>query len=109
MRPSGDLDKSLVNTWALLPHRQMCIRFDVINPLMQFKRGSNRSDDPNVPFPRYNPSPKEDPDVMEVDDEDNPLELYEPFFLAQCVSDGLIQPCITNLGGWALGVHTFGG
>ena len=74
------------------PHRQMCVRFDVVNPLMQFKRGSKRNDDPKVPFPRYNPSPEQDPDVTEDDDEENQLEQYEPFFLQQCVSNGIIPP-----------------
>lgn len=85
-RPVGHVHESLAKAWALRPHRQMCVRFDVVNPLMQFKRGSTFSDDEAVPFPVYDPSPEEDPDVTESDDEDNPLEQYEPLFLEQCVS-----------------------
>jgi len=70
--------------WRLLPHLQMCVRFDAVNPLMQFKRGVKRNPKAGVPFPRYNPSPEEDPDVTE-DDPEVGLEQYEPVLPERCV------------------------
>jgi len=77
--------QSLTTAWAMEPYRRMCIRFDVVNPLMQFKRGSERlTDDCNTPFPSYDPTPEEDPNVTE-DDDQYVLEQYEPMLLLQCV------------------------
>ena len=64
---------SLANAWIVKPGRRMCIRFDVVNPLMQFKKGTKRSDDD--PFPRYCPNPEQDPNVTEIDADAQP---YEP-------------------------------
>lgn len=73
--------RSLTKTWAILPHRQMCIRFDVVNPLTQFKRGTSGEGR----FPPYDPNPEEDPNVTE-NDEDGILREYAPMLLPECVS-----------------------
>ena len=85
------ITKTLTRTWVMEPHRQMCIRFDVVNPLMQFKKGTTQNDDDQ--FPRYDPSPEEDPNVTEVDGSAQPYEPLLPEWYALSSS----PPCTTPL------------
>jgi len=76
------VDEALDGAWEVYPNRQMCVIFDPINPLRQFKRGVFRDDE--SPFPDYSPSPELDPDVMETDEEPG-LQQYAPTYDPMCV------------------------
>jgi hypothetical protein len=87
----------------------MCLIFDYINPVRQFKRGTvYDSEDDDAPFPEYRPDPEQDPDVVEtdweVDDDDNPvvLEPYNPPALPPCVLSVHIGRCGCSLLGCPL-------
>ena len=77
-RPDTDVvDPALSRAWQINEHRQMCVIFDCVNPVRQFKRGTVYDEtDPNT-FPEYNPSPELDEDVTESDEEAT-LRPYNP-------------------------------
>jgi len=85
-RPAMEfVHSTMVNICFVYPHRQMCVIFDVVNPLRQFKRGMLHTDDPAVPFPIYDPSPEGDPNVTESDVEPGLMQ-YRPLIPESCVS-----------------------
>ena len=53
----------------------MCILFDAVNPVWQFKRGTVFDEESDDPFPNYDP--KDDSDLTESD-EDGHLQPYKP-------------------------------
>ena len=76
--PALDLvHPALSDAWIVHPKRENCIIFDVVNPVRQFKRGT--VEDLAVPFPSYDPNPEEDPNVVESDDGELPLQQYCPY------------------------------
>jgi len=98
-------NNSLTKAWAIYLHHQMYICFDVVNPLTQFKWMSMNE---KHLFPTYNPNPKEDPDIIE-DDEDTTLEEYVLMLLPQCVYQLVdLAHCLCSLGRCILNSHTLG-
>jgi len=93
---------SLGTGWKMEPARQMCIRFDVINPLRQFKRGARWDENEDIPFPQYDPSPEQDDDVVEDDDKDGGLMQYEPVLPPQCVPPADLTSTVIHSGGMPL-------
>ena len=61
--------------WEITQYFQMCILFDAINPLRQFKRGTEFNEDDADPFPVYNP--RDHADLTESDEE-GILQPYKP-------------------------------
>ena len=73
------IDPALTDAWALnVRKRSMHTIFDLVDPVRHFKRGTHYDErDPDC-FPLYNPSPDQDPNVVEVDDPHTPLQPYLP-------------------------------
>ncbi|KAF9642918.1 hypothetical protein BDM02DRAFT_3132772 [Thelephora ganbajun] len=63
------------NTWELFQYFLMCILFNVVNPLRQFKKGTVFNKDDDDPYPEYNP--RDSGDVTELD-ADGTLQPYKP-------------------------------
>ena len=77
--PVMDLvDESLTEAWAIHPSHQMCIIFDVINPVRQFRKGMRDNQD-NTPCPVYMPNPEEDLNAVETNGKRWPLMQYQPY------------------------------
>ena len=55
----------------------MCVIFDCVNPVRQFKRGTTYNPEDKNAFPDYDPSPELDGDVTESDEEAD-LQPYNP-------------------------------
>ena len=104
------VEDAMVGICSVHPHRQMCVIFDVVNPLRQFKRGVQHTEDPNVPFPTYSPSPEEDPDVTETDEAPGLMQ-YEPVLPEVCVPpvNRVLPAKVTNLGRAPLATFIPGG
>jgi hypothetical protein len=82
-KPAGDLSKlPLRDTWVINNNNRMALIFDQVSPVRHFKRGEAREDEngEDLPYATYNPSPEEDPDVTDTDDEEKPLKPYHPPF-----------------------------
>jgi hypothetical protein len=75
---------SLRHAWEVNKHRQMCLIFDCVNPVRQFKRGTVYDESDDHPFPRYSPSPEEDGNVTETD-EAGGTQPYNPIAVTECV------------------------
>jgi len=57
-QPVAELvNDAMVGVCSIYPHRQMCVIFDVVNPLMQFKRGMPHTEDPKIPIPHLQSKP----------------------------------------------------
>lgn len=55
----------------------MAFIFDVVRPARQYKRGELYNEEDDLPSAVYDPSPEEDPNVTDSDDEDVPLKPYD--------------------------------
>lgn len=77
-RPDPDLvDPALSRAWKVNGNRQMCVIFDCVNPVRQFKRGTTYNPEDKTAFPDYDPSPELDGNVTESDEEAD-LQPYNP-------------------------------
>ena len=53
--------------WEISQYYQMCILFDAVNPVRQFKRGTVFNEEEEDPYPKYNPC--DGGDATESDEE----------------------------------------
>lgn len=68
---------TMAGTWAITKRFQMCILFDAVNPLRQFKRDTVFNENDEDPFPDYNP--RKIAEVTESDYEGS-LQQFKPLF-----------------------------
>lgn len=67
--------KAMSNAWSIPQGFQMCILFDAVNPVRQFKRGTVFNEVGDDPFPEYDP---EDHADLTESDEDGCSQPYKP-------------------------------
>lgn len=80
--------------WEISEHFQMCILFDAVNPLRQFKRGTKYNEDAEDSFPDY--TAKEKGEVTETD-ERGELQPYKPQYY-RCVRSIHLASCLSLIG-----------
>jgi len=71
---AANVHAAMTKAWAICNYFQMCILFDVVSPVRQFKRGTVFSENAVEPFPEYDRGGK---DVTETDEE-VALKPYKP-------------------------------